>query len=85
MSSTSRPWRSTAQILAVASASVSPRLIMASRSCRAMPLPALPAPKITTRWSVNGTPDTATPDRTAARFTAPVPWMSSLKVRIRSR
>ena len=85
MSSVSSPGRARAQIRAVASASPRPAPTMASRSSWAMPAPAVPAPKTTTRCSVSGTPDAVTPDRTAARLTAAVPWMSSLKVRIRSR
>ncbi len=45
-----------------------------------MPIPAVPPPKMTIRWSASGIPVMFTPARTAARATAAVPWMSSLKV-----
>ena len=74
----SRPARSTAQNLALARSSGSPSASIAAVSWSAMPVPAVPAPKITTRCSARPTPVALAAASTAARLTAPVPWMSSL-------
>jgi hypothetical protein len=47
-----------------------------------MPMPAVPAPKTTMRWSRAAIPVTSTAARIAASTTAAVPWMSSLKVQM---
>ena len=80
MSRVSRPGRSTAQNRRRASASGTPSATMAEVSWSAMPAPAVPIPKITIRWPVSGTPVALAAASTAARLTAPVPWMSSLNV-----
>ena len=64
---------------------IRPERSMVSRTRSAMPIPALPAPKTTTRWSSRSMPVTSTAARIAASTTAAVPWMSSLKVQTRSR
>ena len=50
-----------------------------------MPMPAVPEPWTTTRCSASGMPTVAAADRIAARATAPVPCMSSLKVSVVAR
>ncbi len=52
---------------------------------RAMPMPAAPAPRKTKRCSPSGRPRARTAARMPARTTAPVPWMSSLKLVMRWR
>ncbi len=76
----SSPCRSMAQNLALACSADSPSATRAADSWSAMPTPAVPAPKITMRWSASLIPVARTAAMTAARLTAPVPWMSSLKV-----
>ena len=44
-----------------------------------MPMPAAPAPRMTTRCSLSGIPVTRQPAIMPATATAAVPWMSSLK------
>lgn len=46
---------------------------------------AVPIPKITILWPVSGIPDALVAASTAGKLTAPVPWMSSLKVSRSSR
>ena len=58
---------------------------MASRIWSAIPMPAAPAPKMTTRWFRSGVPQTRTAEIAAASAMAPVPCISSLKVQMRSR
>jgi hypothetical protein len=53
---------------------------MASRTMSAMPMPAVPAPRMTTRWSRRLVPLARMAARMAANTTAAVPCMSSLKV-----
>jgi hypothetical protein len=53
---------------------------MTSRSISATPTPAVPAPWMTTRWSVMWVPLARAAASAAARTTAAVPCMSSLKV-----
>jgi len=62
-----------------ASSSVRPCLMKNSTICFATPVPALPAPMKTARWSLAGTPVTLRALMIPANMTAPVPWMSSLK------
>ena len=57
----------------------SPASSIASRSRRAIPIPAAPAPASTTRASASDRPVARSPARTPATTTAAVPWMSSLK------
>ena len=51
-----------------------------SLTCSQTPMPADPAPSITTVWSRSRDPVAAAPAKRAARTTAAVPWMSSLKL-----
>ena len=46
----------------------------------AMPRPAAPAPRKTSRWPVKGSPLCRRAARMPATTTAAVPWMSSLKL-----
>ena len=85
MSSVRSPRLSTHHNRDRASSRVSPATVIASVNWSAMPMPAVPAPKITTRWSPRVSPVTRKAPRIAARFTAPVPCTSSLNVRIRFR
>ena len=50
-----------------------------------MPIPAVPPPKMTTRWSRHRVPVTLTALNSPAMTMAPVPWMSSLNIRYLSR
>ena len=50
-----------------------------------MPTPAVPAPNTSSFCSAIGTPVTLIADSVAASVIAPVPCMSSLKIRYRSR
>jgi len=52
---------------------------MASLTWSAIPVPAVPDPKMTNLISVSLSLLTCKPARIAARVTHPVPWMSSLK------
>src|ERR1035441_4644646 len=85
MSAVSKPWRSTHQKRLAASSLERPSRTMASRSWSATPIPAVPAPKMTTRWLRSGVPQTRTAEIAAASVIAPVPCISSLKMQIRSR
>ena len=85
MSSASRPGRSTIQICRVAWRLVSPSRAIWSRIWSAMPTPAVPPPKMTTRWSRHRVPVTFSALNSPAITTAPVPCMSSLKIRYLSR
>jgi len=58
---------------------------MASRTWSAIPVPAVPAPKITIRMSESLRLETWRPASIAARVTQPVPWTSSLKQGIEGR
>ena len=58
---------------------------MAATICSAIPVPAEPAPTITTFWSTSSRLDCRSADRTAASATVAVPWMSSLNEQSRSR
>ena len=82
MSAVSNPCRSTHQKRVTASSLESPSLTIESRSWSAIPIPAVPAPKMTTRWWRKGVPQTRTAEIAAARVIAPVPCISSLKVQI---
>lgn len=81
MPSTSSPCLSTSHTRRVASLGSSPSRTIASRSWSAMPTPAVPAPKTTTRWSRKDSPVIFKADTAAARVIAPVPCMSSLNIR----
>src|SRR5260370_897601 len=81
----SRPARSTAQNRARAAPSDSPSACIAAESWSAMPVPAVPAPKITIRWSGRLIPVALAAASTAAKLTAPVPWMSWLNESRRAR
>ncbi len=74
------PARSSAQNRPLASAALMPWPAIAACSWSAMPVPAVPAPKIITRCAGSVVPVALIAASTAARLTAPVPWMSSLKV-----
>ena len=50
-----------------------------------MPTPAVPPPNMTTRWSRHRVPVTFSALNSPAMTTAPVPCMSSLKIRYVSR
>jgi hypothetical protein len=82
MSSVSRPCLSTAQIRCVALWRSRPSRTIASRNWSAIPMPAVPAPKMTIRWSDIGVRLTRTALSMAPSTIAPVPCMSSLKVEI---
>ena len=73
-----RPCVSTSAIASSMAASDSPASAIAARSSRPMPIPAPPAPTTTIRASPSVRPVARSPDRTPARTTAAVPWMSSL-------
>ena len=55
-------------------------MITTWRSTSAIPIPAVPAPWITTVWSAMDVPAARTAPSAAASTTAAVPWMSSLNV-----
>ena len=57
-----------------------PSSIITCRSTSAIPIPAVPAPWITTVWSRIAVPAARVAHSAAASTTAAVPWMSSLKV-----
>ena len=50
-----------------------------------MPVAASPAPRNSSFWSVSLPPVTRSAEKMPASATAAVPWMSSLKVQMRSR
>jgi hypothetical protein len=62
-----------------------PSVAMASRIWSAIPVPAVPDPKITTLTSLRDTWLTCKPAIKAASVTHPVPWTSSLKQAICGR
>ena len=76
---------STTQILARAPCSDRPSATIDRTTCSQTPMPADPAPSITTIWSRSRDPVAAAPADSAARTTAAVPWMSSLKLSSWSR
>jgi len=76
---------STTKILARASCPDRPSAAIACTTCSQTPIPADPAPSISTVWSRSRDPVAAAPAESAARTTAAVPWMSSLKLSSWSR
>jgi len=70
---------STNQKHRLASCSERPSFLKNCTICCATPVPALPAPINTARWSFTGTPVTFSALIIPPKITAPVPWMSSLK------
>ena len=62
-----------------------PASTIATRSSRAMPVPAAPAPASTNRLPTSGRPVERSAPRIAARAMADVPWMSSLNEQTQSR
>ncbi len=81
MSSVTSPWMSTSQMRARAWSSDSPSRTSAAWIWSAIPVPAVPAPNTRSRWSRQDCPVTFMPEKQDSMTIAPVPCMSSLKMR----